>query len=86
MFSRAAILGCAALFLASAASAATYHVLPNGTGDYARIQDAIDAAVSGKDNACNAATAGSARAVSGDFALPRQGLIAAWGRQWRGVM
>src|SRR5688572_15293090 len=44
-----AILGGLSLFLASAVSAATHHVLPNGTGDFAKIQDAIDAAVSGDE-------------------------------------
>jgi hypothetical protein len=40
------ILALAGLFaLASAAAAATYLVRPNGSGDYATIQDAIDGVV-----------------------------------------
>ena len=47
MTPRSAILGFIAVLFATAASAATYTVLPNGGGDFAKIQDAIDAAVSG---------------------------------------
>jgi pectin methylesterase-like acyl-CoA thioesterase len=36
-----------ALALAGAASAATYVILPDGSGDYATIQAAIDAAAPG---------------------------------------
>lgn len=49
MFPRTAFLVCAVLFPASAASATTLHVLPDGSGQYAKIQDAIDAAVSGDE-------------------------------------
>ena len=47
MTPRSAILGCVAILLATTASANTYTVLPNGSGDFPKIQDAIDAAVSG---------------------------------------
>jgi Right handed beta helix region len=67
MAPRVAILTLSALLFASAAGATTHVVLPDGSGDFPRIQDAIDAAVSGDEIALGDGTFTGLRNRNLDF-------------------